>query len=114
MMNKLFHFSNMAEEYVYMIAFSSAMEVLGVFQIAHGNICSSVISPREIILRILISGASGAVVLHNHPSGSVIPSANDLQVFRQLKNSFSLFNIDLHDFIIVGDSFYSFKMEEHY
>lgn len=49
--------------------------------------------------------------MHNHPSGSPEPSKDDIKTFKQLKESFDILNICFHDFIIVGDGFYSFKKE---
>ena len=111
MMNDVFHLSSKAEEYGYMVAFTSAFEVLGVFEISHGSINFSLLSPREIMIRALLSGANGVVVLHNHPSGSLDPSKDDMKTFKQIKEAFNILNIDFHDFIIVGDGFYSFKKE---
>ena len=112
MMNKVFRLSNKAEEYAYMVVFSAAFEVLGVFEISHGSIDFSMLSPREIMIRALLSGSSGVVVLHNHPSGSLDPSKDDMLAFERLKKVFDLFNISFHDFIIIGNGFYSFKKEK--
>ena len=112
MMNELFHLSSKVEEYVYMVSFSASFEVLGIFEISHGSINFSSISPREIMIRALLSGANGVVILHNHPSGSLEPSKQDMQSFEQVKKVFDLLNICLYDFIIIGDGFYSFKKED--
>ena len=92
-----------AEEYGYMVAFTSAFEVLGIFEISHGSINFSLLSPREIMIRAILSGANGVVIMHNHPSGSLEPSKDDIRTFEQIKEAFNILNIALHDFIIIGD-----------
>lgn len=68
-------------------------------------------------LRITKSGiladASGIIVCHNHPSGSVNPSNADIKMTEKLKKALHYFNINLIDHIIIGlDRYYSFS-DEH-
>ena len=51
------------------------------------------------------------VIVHNHPSGNVVPSATDIESTRKLKAASELMGIILDDHIIIGDSYYS--MAEH-
>lgn len=109
MFNSAFGLSHMAEEYVYMIAFSSAFKVLGVFEISYGNINSSFIGSREVFIRLLLSGTANFVICHNHPSGVCIPSKEDIEITEKLKKCANLMKVQLIDHIIIGDSYYSFK-----
>lgn len=112
MMNECFHLWNMAEEYVYMIALDSAAVSTGVFEVSHGYINSALISPREIYLRALIAGAVGIVVLHNHPSGEVRASKEDIAACKRIKEAGKNIGINLYDFIIVGNGRYLSFFEE--
>lgn len=109
MFNSIFDLNRMAEEYVYMTAFSTAFKVLGVFEISHGSIRASLISPREIFIRLLLSGAASFVICHNHPSGVSIPSEEDIDMTKKLKRCADLMGVQFTDHIIVGDSYYSFQ-----
>lgn len=57
MMRRLLHMEQMAEEYCYMIAMNSSCKVLGIFFISKGTVNVSLITPREIYIRALLSGA---------------------------------------------------------
>ena len=58
--------------------------------------------PREIVKRALDVGACGLIIVHNHPSGHSMPSANDKAMMEQLEEVLKIFGIVLHDLITVG------------
>lgn len=103
----------LAEEYVYVLSFSTRLDIMGVFELSHGNIVSSVVDPRQVITRILISGAHSFCLLHNHPSGNPFPSNDDIKVTDAVENAAKLSNVNFLDHIIVGDgSYYSFMEKD--
>lgn len=106
-----FRISKKAEEYVYMFALDTKGNVLGVFQISKGSVNANHINPREIFIRAILCGAVNIVVLHNHPSGDVTPSEDDLKVCRRIREAGALLGIMMVDFIIVGKGFYSYAEE---
>ncbi len=112
MFNNVFGLDHMAEEYMYLVAFSTAYKVLGVFEVSHGTVNLTFASPREIFIRLLLSGASCFVVCHNHPSGECKPSDNDIGLTKRLQECASLMGITFTDHIITGRDYYSFK-ENH-
>lgn len=109
MFNDLFGLNRMAEEYVYMLALSVAYKVLGVFEVSHGTVSMAVASPREIFIRLLLSGASHFVICHNHPSGDCTPSKEDIGLTVRLKECSGFMGIIFADHIITGRGYYSFK-----
>lgn len=110
MMRRLLHMEQMAEEYCYMIAMNSSCKVLGIFLISKGTANVSLVTPREVYIRALLSGAVQIVLCHNHPSGNVVPSEQDIVITRKVKEAGELININLADHIIIGsDSYLSFK-----
>lgn len=113
MLNSLFSLNKRAEEYVYMLAMNKKCKPLGVFEISHGSVAASVCSPREIFIRALLCGASGIVIVHNHPSGDVTPSQTDGINYKKLLEAGNLIGINLLDSIIIGDdNYYSFMEQE--
>lgn len=108
----IFSIQQFAEEYVYMIALSAAMIPLGVFEISHGSVSNSILSPREIFIRLLLCGAAGFVLVHNHPSGVTNPSKDDILVAERISKAAALMGVDLFDFIILGKDYYSFLQEK--
>lgn len=108
LLNECFRLNKMAEEYLYMIALDTKCHPLGVFEVSHGTVNSSLVSPREIFIRAILCGATYIILSHNHPSGVVTPSKEDREVYKRIKESGKLIGIELLDNIIIGDGYYSF------
>lgn len=113
MLNTVFHLDRQAEEYVYMIALNTKGRILGVFEISHGAVSQSLCVPREIFIRALLCGASSIILAHNHPSGDVTPSKEDVAVYKRIKETGEMIGINLIDNIIVGDTYFSFTEQEN-
>ncbi|MFI3237519.1 MAG: DNA repair protein RadC [Lachnospiraceae bacterium] len=78
--------------------------------ISKGTVNASLVSSREVFRQALRHGASGIILLHNHPSGDPTPSVQDKQITKTIFEGGKLMNIPLIDHIIVGDRTYtSFK-----
>lgn len=110
MMKNNFRLHVQAEEHMYIVALTAACGPLGVFEIAHGWVDGAFARPREIFIRLLLAGASGFVLCHNHPSGDCRPSKADIQVTGQLKECADFMAVDLPGHIIIGDRCFSFKV----
>ena len=93
----------MPEEYMYMICFNSASVPVSVFEISHGGIDYTVAPIREIYLKALLSDANNFILIHNHPSGNVKPSANDVKCCRTIVALQDMIGIKMNDFIRVGE-----------
>ena len=111
--NYVYSMKNLAEEMVCLITLDSKGEILGVFRVSHGTINASLCNPREIFLRALVSGASSIIVLHNHPSGDPSPSDKDLMVCERLKKASDMLGFIFSDFIIIADTYYSFRENDY-
>ncbi len=70
--------------------------------IQQGTIDTTAVYPREIIKRALNYGASGMVLAHNHPSGDITPSIDDIELTRAIKRIAEDLGMTLHDHIIVS------------
>lgn len=111
-MNEKFRLDKMAEEYVYMISLDRRCHINGIFELSHGVVDASLIGTREIFIRLLLSSASSFILFHNHPSGSVIKSREDINITEKIKKASELMGVKLVDHIIVGKNcFYSFNKE---
>ena len=68
------------------------------------------IYPREILQHAINLGAQGLVLIHNHPSGNVNPSKEDVRMTQNLVRTCHDVGIIFHDHIIISqDNFFSFK-----
>ncbi len=109
-MQEVFNLNKFSEEYVYMIALNSKCSPIGFFQVSHGTVYTSLLQPREVLIRALLVGATGIIICHNHPSGYPIPSEMDIKVTAKLKEACELIGVILYDHIIIGnDSYLSFQ-----
>ena len=112
-LNSLLDLQNMAEEYIYLLTLNTKSDITGIFEISHGTVSNCLVSPREIFSRALMIGATGIILVHNHPSGYPEPSREDMHLTKRLKKAGELIGIELLDHIIIGDKcFISFRKEE--
>lgn len=104
-----FQIAQRAEEYVYLIALNAKNRPVGVFEISHGSQTQSMFNVREICAKLLMVGAVGFMMIHNHPSGETTPSKNDLESTGMLKQACEILGLTMQDHIIIGDGYYSMK-----
>ncbi|MFC0322751.1 DNA repair protein RadC [Gallibacterium melopsittaci] len=67
-----------------------------------GTINSTQIHPREIIKSALQHNAAALILSHNHPSGIVTPSTQDIEITKEIKNICQLIDVKVLDHLIVG------------
>ena len=73
---------------------------------------ASIAHPREVFMEAIKANASAVVVMHNHPSGNVLPSEEDKNITEKLIQSGHMLGIPLLDHIITnGEEYYSFYDE---
>ncbi len=73
---------------------------------------ASIAHPREVFMEAIKAKASAVVVMHNHPSGNVLPSEEDKNITEKLIQSGYMLGIPLLDHIITnGEEYYSFYDE---
>ena len=111
LVNTVFRLDERAEEHVYLITMNSRCDVTGVFLIGKGDSTTSICSVRDMMQRVLLSGANGFVVVHNHPGGDMTPSSFDEKLTKRAATVGMLFQVQLLDSIIVTrNGWLSFKM----
>lgn len=97
------------EEYMYMICMNTKNKIIGVFEISHGNVNSSIVGTREVFQKALLANAVSIILMHNHPSGDCTPSREDIEVTKRLVEAGKILGIQVLDHIIVGDTYSSLK-----
>lgn len=89
---------------------NQANEVMWAEILHLGGSKSCIQDVKAIVRRALVGGCQSMIVGHNHPSGNLTPSEADKRATKSLKEALHLFEIPLHDHIIVGDEgFFSFS-----
>lgn len=79
-----------------------------------GTLNSSVIHPREVFNAAIRASCNAIIVIHNHPSGDVTPSKEDIATTIRLKECGQILGIELLDHIIIGDQKFTSLVEEGY
>lgn len=99
-------------EEFWVLPLSQAMRVMQPVRIASGGIDTTVADVRTIMRKLLEVGATNFAIVHNHPSGCVIPSNADKKLTGAVRDAAKLLNIRLVDHVIIGSgSYYSFADE---
>lgn len=101
------------EEVMTMIAFDSKLVPIGIFEISRGTVNKSLMSPREIFKRALLSNASSIALVHNHPSDDPTPSKEDITTTAHLARIGKILGIPLLDHIIITDKHYASLVESN-
>ena len=102
---------NMDREYLAIVCLDNIGHPTTYSVASIGGLNKTIFSPRELIKTAILSNASGIIIAHNHPSGSLDASLQDQQATRNLHKITKLLDISLLDHIIVTyreDEYYSF------
>lgn len=102
------------EEYMYMLCMNTKLDMIGVFEISHGNVNSSIVGTREVFQKALLANAVSIALIHNHPSGDSTPSREDIEVTKRLVEAGKILGIQVLDHIIIGRPYYSSLKEKGY
>jgi DNA repair protein RadC len=82
---------------------NSANSLITVYTISVGTLNSSLVHPREVFKIALMVNAAAVIVAHNHPSGNLEPSHEDISITKQLVEAGKILGVPLHDHIIVSE-----------
>jgi DNA repair protein RadC len=80
---------------------------------SEGTVNVNTVYPREIVLAALRRNACALVIAHNHPSGRLEPSPQDLHLTRTLHVVCSFMQINLLDHLIIGDGNTPYSFADH-
>lgn len=102
-------FTSLKNEALVILCLNNAGRVLNCAVVCEGNISSAELDMRKIMSAIIDSGATAAVIAHNHPGGVCAPSKADRKLTCSLARLFSSIHARLLDHIIIADdSYFSF------
>jgi len=75
--------------------------VIGITEVSRGGLSFSVLEARQVFTPALLCNATKVMIAHNHPSGSVIASFNDLETTKRLVAAGKILGIDVIDHLII-------------
>lgn len=106
-MNKYYHLNKCTQEYVYLLSFNTNQDLLAIFEISHGSGQKSIVSIKEIITSVILSGGDNIILIHNHPNGNLNVSNDDINITNNLKYALFPIEINLLDHIIISKNEYT-------
>lgn len=93
-------------EHFKVILLDSKNAVISIETISVGTVNASIVHPREALRPALEKSATSMVLVHNHPTGNVSPSREDILLTKRFEKCGRLLGIDVVDHIIIGDGRY--------
>jgi DNA repair protein RadC len=103
------HYADRKQEHFICVSINGANEVITSRVISVGLVNKTQVHPREVFADPITDRASAVIVAHNHPSGGLTPSKEDIEITKQLKSAAEILGIKLLDHIIFNQKgYYSF------
>lgn len=106
------HLADLPHEEFYAVFMSRANRIVGHECISRGGVSGTVADAKLIFLPALQKLASGIILAHNHPSGTLRPSNADVTLTKKIKEGAKTLDMNLFDHLIIGDGgYFSFADE---
>ena len=94
--------ANLINERFRVLFLTSQNELIADDLVWEGTVGEAPAYPREVVKRALEVGATGIILVHNHPSGSHQPSQGDVDATRRIADAALMMGICVHDHIVVS------------
>ena len=110
LLNQVFQMDSQPAEIFVMLALDTKKQPIGCFLISQGCINMTVVSPRDVFQRALLTNAHSIIVAHNHPSGDTKPSMEDRKLTDSLRKAGDILGVEVIDSLVIGENgkYYSF------
>ena len=96
----------LADEQFRVIFLNSKNEIIAEEIVQEGTVNQTVVYPRKVLELALKHKATGLILVHNHPSGNLTPSAADQELTRSLVKASRALNLTVHDHLIISRTGY--------
>lgn len=93
------------------VCLSTKNDIAGINIVSIGTLNGTLAHPREVFKPAILNNASDIIIAHNHPSGDIQPSNEDVKLTKRLYESGEILGIEVLDHLIIGDGYYSMKSE---
>lgn len=106
------HLLDLPHEEFWVILLNRANVIMKRIPVSIGGVAGTVADPKIIFKHAIEHLASAIVLVHNHPSGNIKPSAADISLTKKVKEAGALFDLPVLDHLIFADqAYYSFADE---
>lgn len=101
------------QESFYVFNLNTKNHVQSITKLYTGSLNQSHIRVGEVFKEAIKTNSAAIIIAHNHPSGSLVPSTDDLTVTADIKRASAMLDIDLLDHVIFSYSGYASLRETH-
>jgi len=102
--------SYLTKEYFKVVFLNTKNEIISYENISIGSLNASIVHPREVFNRAIKKSSASIILLHNHPSGNISPSKEDISITKRLVEAGNIIGIEVLDHLIIGNGkYYSLK-----
>ncbi|MFQ5568654.1 MAG: DNA repair protein RadC [Rhodothermales bacterium] len=98
---------DLKKEVFKVVLLNTANVVMGDYTISEGGLAASIVEPRAVFQKAILENAAAIICLHNHPSGNLEPSREDIRITRQLVEAGKLMGVPVHDHLIIAGAQYT-------
>ena len=88
------------------VMLTSKNHLIGVETVSVGSISAAIITPRDVFKSAILGNAVSIILCHNHPSGDLAPSNNDIEITKHLIEAGELLGIKVLDHLIISNQGY--------
>lgn len=97
------------DESLFVFGIDSQNNIICEFKVASGWEGGINVHPRQVLSMLVRESVGRFILAHNHPSGNINPSCEDINFTIQIRNGANALGIELLDHVIVGNGFYSMR-----
>jgi DNA repair protein RadC len=103
---------NADREYFVILILDGKNRITSIHQVSQGSLNQSIVHPREVFKAAILANGAAIILAHNHPTGDTIPSQEDIEVTKRLKEGGELLGIKVLDHVVIdteSEAYYSFS-----
>ena len=108
--------SYLKTEQLKLIILNNANEILKIQNITEGSSSMMIVDAKNILPEVIKMQAPKVILVHNHPSGNLMPSENDISFTKKIKKACEILGVQLIDHVIIAGNGYTsifYEMEEN-
>ena len=105
-------FAELDREHFVVLALDARNRPIGCNTVSIGTLSASIVHPREVFKFAILANAAAVILAHNHPSGEVSPSPDDIELTRRLVQAGEIMGIEILDHLILGGQGYCSLKEQ--
>jgi DNA repair protein RadC len=100
------------QEHFIVVTLNAVHEPISVCITGIGTVSKTIVHPREVFIKAILDRATAIIICHNHPSGSIMPSSEDIEITTRLFEAGKIMGIRVIDHLIISKTGYCSMLRE--